>query len=353
MRDIGSPSSADITWWRLVVSPENLYLEIDADEEPIRLSHGDLSVTIDASGTQAHIEAEVEVATPPSVSQRLRQHVERRKKPPENRVVSGEGAEPLLISPSAEEVAWVIGPSDVREFATDIKHRLEYSTTRVVQMLRWLGDLSSATLTGETSFYWSLDGRTWYEAPPEEQRPDVEGEFELLLTEPWVELLQALLREEQLAEPIAWQVFYEAVALLFETPRAAYVLALTAAELGVKMLPTSVSTSESESWLAVEMPSPPMDKLLGGYLPRLTPKRVAQGKPDEAIPRKLRKIIEEASKRRNKIVHSNELPPSVEETVATINAVHDLLYLLDWFSGQDWAIQWVSPEWRKAYDLPM
>lgn len=323
------------TSWRLVVSPKNLDLEREGDDL-IRLTHGEIAVVLDTSGGSARIIVEVDVETPPGVYERLQQHV------------AGDGA-PLTGAAglSLEQVTWLVGPEDVLQFAADIRHRLKYSALRVMQILRWLGDLTFVSFSGEGELCWSLDGQTWHEAP-EEQEPHVYGEPDLFVSEQWRDVLQELTRQEHVAEPLAWQIFHDAVSLLSESPRAAYVLALSAVEVGLKLLPASVSKSDSESWLAIEMPSPPMEKLLLGYLPRLTKKRVA-GKPKEAIPPKLREKLKKASERRNKLVHTSEPPPTVEETAQILNATHDLLYLLDWFCGHEWAISHVSAEWLKEY----
>ena len=55
-------------------------------------------------------------------------------------------------------------------------------------------------------------------------------------------------------------------------------------------------------------------------------------------------------KTRNRLMHRGQEPPT-EESVATLLAgVNDLLYLLDWFAGHDWAFGHLELETQQAYE---
>lgn len=357
------------TFWRLAGLTENLEILIE-DGEAIRFTHGDVTVLLGERPTL--IVAQLEVDAPESVYELLRARAEFLEAAPSERQAAhekvpstrdvlralaeiGMGKREATEFPSTplspEEIQWLVGSDDLREFTVGIRHRLEYPAFRVLQLSRWLGGLASASLpeAGQV-FQWSIDGAVWHSAPTSDD-PQFIGEGEFVLDDRWPDVLQTFISHEHIAEPLAWQVFHEAVALRFRSPRAAFVLALTAVEVGIKLLPGSLSPSSSEAWLALEIQTPHLDKLLYGYVPLLTEKRVT-GKPKEAIPNKLRQRLVAASALRNKLVHSNEPPPRDEVVAEVLDDVYNFLYLLDWFSGTEWATIRVSPEWRNAYDAP-
>ena len=170
----------------------------------------------------------------------------------------------------------------------------------------------------------------------------IEEGVELVLYEDGVnQILQS-----GLVEPVARQILIEAVSLRHENPRAAYVIAFAAAEIGIKQFAIQRS-QPSEAWLIDTGPSPSMAKLLTGYLPRLTETRTS----DRAapIPKHLLKRLDRAMEKRNDLTHTEEPPPSTEEVAELLSSVNDLLYLLDWFAGQEWALAHLSEETRAAY----
>ena len=67
------------------------------------------------------------------------------------------------------------------------------------------------------------------------------------------------------------------------------------------------------------------------------------------FPKPLLVTLDQAVEARNRIVHRGDLPPKDEDTAAILVAANDLLYLLDWFSGHDWALAFVSSEVADAY----
>jgi hypothetical protein len=145
-------------------------------------------------------------------------------------------------------------------------------------------------------------------------------------------------------EPVAHQLLVEAFEQSRSNPRGAFVLAVAAAEVGVKQY--AARGGESESWLLSELPSPPLTKLLKDYLPLLTTRRTTNG---EVIPRSIRASLDSAVQTRNKIVHRGAGAPSsivLTELLATVN---DLLYLLDWLSGSEWAFDLVRPNVRQEW----
>jgi len=129
--------------------------------------------------------------------------------------------------------------------------------------------------------------------------------------------------------------------------RAAFIIAFVAAEVGVKQFGSNQSASLSEAWLLENLQSPPLDRLLREYLVPLTGKKTRSG---HAVPPALATLFEKSMKTRNRLMHRGEEPPSEEAVVKLLAGVNDLLYLLDWFAGHDWAFGCLSDDTRAAYE---
>lgn len=242
-------------------------------------------------------------------------------------------------------VGWFVAPEPVVLLCRDIQAELEGEARRMVQLLRWVFNRPSPAIPlADAVMRWSLDGEQWELAPTSEE--------EYLPVGNWDELevpqaLVARLLESEVAEPIARQIFLEAVALRDHNPRAAFIVGFAAAEIGIKQFAMQQSDSPSEAWLLDTAPAPPITKLLGGYLPRLTERRTAD--LQRAIPTSLGKLFEGAMQKRNKLTHSEEPAPTEVEVATLLNGVNDLLYLLDWFSGHDWAFAHVGDKTKASY----
>jgi hypothetical protein len=165
-----------IVFWRLTVLAENLDLEIE-NSEPIRLTHGAITVVLDASAAGARIIAEIATDTPEGVYKRLR-----------GRAESGDSYDtPPGASLSPELLAWLAGRHDVLPFAAEVKHRLEYAAFRLLQLLGWIGALVLVSQPRNGELSWSLDGDTSHAPPP----TDKAFEADIVLDEPLTNALQA------------------------------------------------------------------------------------------------------------------------------------------------------------------
>ena len=82
-------------------------------------------------------------------------------------------------------------------------------------------------------------------------------------------------------EPVAHQLLREAWELRSSNPRSALAIGIAAAEIGVKDLIASLVPNAQ--WLVMEMPSPPVVKILREYLPMLP----VRGRFKDKTPQKL------------------------------------------------------------------
>lgn len=251
---------------------------------------------------------------------------------------------------SDREARWLIEPPEPLVLLCDDVHtELHAEAARLVQILRWLFNRPwPAQPLDNPHFRWSLDGTRWESAPTRPVDLPIFGGGGVELDEAAIELVGRLWESGEVVEPLARQIFLEAVALERENPRAALTLAVTAAEVGVKQFAAAQSSSASEGWLISSIQSPPLVRLIRRYLPYFTDKK-ANEKGGPAVPRHIWKPLEEAVDLRNDVVHAGENPPSEEALAQIFVAVNDFLYLLDWFAGNEWAFRHLQEQTKLAY----
>jgi hypothetical protein len=249
-------------------------------------------------------------------------------------------------------------PAELVDFFHPLAAELRRVSSRVVQLLRWrLNRMRPAYPLARERVEWSLDGTVWHGVPRRPSSPTSFGEWEeLSLSDDGVAILQGLLANESTNEPLSRQLLLEAVELQDSNPRASLVLAVAAAEVGIKQFAGSRSASVSEDWLLSELPSPPIHKLWSeDYLGFFTNVRTGE-KPDkdskrQIIPSPLRQALRKAVEGRNNAVHAGTPPPDEEVLAECLAAVNDFLYTLDWFAGQEWAFEQIREEVRNEWEL--
>jgi hypothetical protein len=148
-------------------------------------------------------------------------------------------------------------------------------------------------------------------------------------------------------EPLARQVFREAWNQIDVSPRAALVIGVSAAEVGLRGLIGSLIPDAK--WLVDEIQTPPVGKILRKFLPTLPVKaKWADGRPITP-PSELIKLIEKAFEHRNAVVHVGAPPPSRRELAIMLKAIRDFLWICDVYLGEHWAIKHVSSERMKNW----
>jgi hypothetical protein len=138
-------------------------------------------------------------------------------------------------------------------------------------------------------------------------------------------------------------LFREAWNQYHENPRSALVIGMAAAELSVKhCISTLVPDAE---WLATNLPTPPLVRMLIEYLPKLPARHKLDGQVKPPPPDVL-EVLRNGVNIRNQLSHAGTVNPSVEKVEEILQAVHDLLWLIDFYSGSEWALAFLRPETR-------
>jgi hypothetical protein len=272
-------------------------------------------------------------------------------------------------------IEWSDSPTpELTEYCAPIAEELRYATSRLIQLIRWRCNRTNASQPLEReSISWSFDRAKWYVWPGnsffsdnlrfidigEPLRDWDDGELtdsndwdDDELTDPGVQLFQQLLTQGSVYEPLGRQLLLDAFALQGSNPRASVALAVAAAEISLKGFVSSQSSSVSESWLLSQMSSLPLQKLIkADYLGWYTKVRTVAGEEPQVMPKAIRRGLQKAIECRNRIIHSNGQPPSPSELSEYLAATNDFLYALDWFSGEEWALNNIREEVRKEWDL--
>jgi hypothetical protein len=228
----------------------------------------------------------------------------------------------------------------VKECTVRVSSRLHAELYRVLRLLRWrLGDFKHAHPEKDLRrFEWSVDQAIWKPA---------RGHVKLMFLPvgfgyfPLDDKRLPSIREmvaNGTREPLAHEMLREAAELMRDYPRSALVTAISAAEIGCKeMISALVPDAE---WLAMHAPTPPLVQMLEEYVPKLPLKQLL---PDGSfVPQSLIKTLRKGVRLRNEAIHrgSSVKFDSLEEI---LDAVHQLLYLIDVFKGHQWATDKLTP----------
>ena len=88
-----------------------------------------------------------------------------------------------------------------------------------------------------------------------------------------------------------------------------------------------------------------MVKLLSHYVPAL-PAHLPAGRTIPKLSKRINKTVGEAVEARNRLVHVGAAPPVRASLQDTLDAVADVLYYLDYLSGEAWAAQRLAVQTR-------
>jgi hypothetical protein len=302
-----------------------LHLDVSSEEGEATFTVGDVRLTIGRDGSNEespHIDAETSLEAPDDVLKLLGEQAENMLRARDARL--GTSARMLSVA----EVTWLVDPPPpVVAFCEGVALELHQAASRLVGLLRWIFNRPwTPHPLHDPCVEWSLDGERWQPAPTRPVNVVTFGGDGVDLGPKGQQALQRLLEDHELAEPLARQIFLEAVSLQEDEPRTSVVIALVAAETGVKQFAIRQTPRPSEKWLISETAySPSFLKILREYLPKATERRTADGR---VVPLHLQEILERAVDTRNNIVHGGGDAPDEEQVAELLAAVNDLLYLL-------------------------
>jgi hypothetical protein len=236
-------------------------------------------------------------------------------------------------------------PKEFQSFESELLHELTERIGKTVRIIRWRNAFK--TKHNPTRFTrgvsWSFDNERWHAMP---HNLSIEGGaflFDFPLTDEVHREMEKLILEK-VSEPLGHELFLEAWELRSRNPRSALIIGMSAAEVGFKQCFGKL-VPDAE-WLANNVPTPPLSKMLSEYLPLLPVRLKIQGRVLKP-PKRIRTAIQNGTKARNETVHVGSNPPKASELRELLLSIRDLLYLLDGYSGFEWAFENLRDETKK------
>lgn len=234
-----------------------------------------------------------------------------------------------------------IVPNSVRDFFQKVLAELGGVSLTVARALRWRHGLNvPVKALAHIGQDFSLDRVHWIPIPSSG-----------LSARAWVTVsgipLYDVIRtelEETLAQtslvPVGHELLFEAEELANSHERSALVLSLAALEVGAKELVAAL-VPEAE-WLVEHLPSPPLERLIGEYVPTLALRAHLSG-TSRMLPRKeLIDEIKKAARLRNELVHVGGGNVDGQWLDQWLNLCSSLLYAFDCYAGREWAASRVA-----------
>lgn len=236
-------------------------------------------------------------------------------------------------------------PDALGKFIRSISGDLWSYARRVVFLIRWrLDRVGPHNPFGFRGSQFSLDGRSWHTLPGD-IRIRFLGAIAGLRESPELRAEVERLARDGESEPLARQLYLEAWEQRTENPRSALVIGMAAAEVGFKQFVSWAAPSTQ--WLMENIQSPPLVPMLKRYLPLLPARLTFDGRVLPP-PRNVRDSLDKGVKLRNRLAHVGPAEFSDEQLDEILQAVADLLWILDYYRGHAWALEHVREATRVA-----
>lgn len=236
-------------------------------------------------------------------------------------------------------------PASARDFLLHALSTLVEAIHHVLTTACWrAGEACSVQLHHHGRMRWSLDGISWRSAPADAVIWDERPAF----LHDWLRDEIADLLRQDLREPLGHELFREAWAQKSSNPRSSLAIGISGLEAGIKELIADLIPDAG--WLAKHAPTPPVYKILKNYLPQLPVREKPNGKA--SIPPKLLKVVKDWVEVRNRMVHGNPENVDPDDLKELLLVVRDILWLLDYYRGSKWAIDYLRPQTRAALGIP-
>ena len=231
-------------------------------------------------------------------------------------------------------------------FSEKIYRELADVATTTFALLRWRFAMDGPVRPFKArGIEWSEDKISWHNLPYKTTFR-IKASVQKRLREEDCAELESLVSSKT-TEPLAHFLLREARASATVTGSysSALVMAIAALEIGVKHLIAELIPDAG--WLVLQLPTPPIARIIKDYLSTLPARQVLDGKaivpPDNLI-----ETINKGVTARNAASHAGLPLPDQEFVERVLNAVSDMLWILDYYTGRRWALDHLSAETRTA-----
>jgi hypothetical protein len=244
-------------------------------------------------------------------------------------------------------------PNPLRDFIRNVTHELASTATEIFELIRWRrampGPVEALWVRRIEGIEWCDEAGNWHRLPPDIQWSVGDARILPRSTNEEIADLQAM-AACGIREPLAHALLRQALRASGQREYAsALVMAVTALEIGVKhLVGTLIPRAE---WLALRAPSPPVVDMLRDYLPTI-PAHESIGGYVASPPAEILKTLKDAVFARNVTVHRGPEELKQDFIARVLDAVVNVLWMCDYFTGQKWAYQNLSEQMRSALPIP-
>ena len=232
-------------------------------------------------------------------------------------------------------------PEHFRAFIGQVNKELSEASRLVINVMRWrvnrLGPHQAISTRGMS---WSRDKQFWYPAPSSLTVRISDISSTVHLSDVAKNDIRKLISNKT-QEPVYHELFRESWGQKDVNPRSSLVIGMSSLEVAIKA--TIGNLVPNASWLAENISSPPVCKLLNEYLPQLPTVNSINSKVLPP-PKRLMDLLKEGVFIRNQIAHIGGKAPNYDTLVQILDAIQDIIWLLDYYCGHNWAYDFISEE---------
>ncbi|MBU1682679.1 hypothetical protein KJ742_01915, partial [Patescibacteria group bacterium] len=234
-------------------------------------------------------------------------------------------------------------PEYFQSFIRNVNYELSDWAKRTISVLRWrTNNLGLHNPISTRGLFWSFDEVFWHPAPSAlKVRIHMTHSPKVLKNQN--EEIFEIVKSLEIA-PLHHDLFREAWNQLNNNPRSALIIGISAAEISIKKCISNLVPNAK--WLVFNLPSPPLIRILVEYLPTLPIKY--EIKPPSS---RILNILEKGVTIRNQLIHTGSINPSIDEVEEILIVIHDLLYLIDYYCGSKWALEFLCQETKEELSI--
>jgi len=245
-------------------------------------------------------------------------------------------------------LSWKHLPNELKTICKSSLDELTMETQRLIKLITWFFNTSHVhDPVRHISLYWNTRGKN-YHFVKTPHKPSGYWQNDVV----WNEANEACfvsLWKSASEEPLGHELFREAGSLLHSAPRSALLMLANALEAGVKSyISERVPITQ---WLLTETQSPPVKKILQKFVPTLRPAAPVDLSHWSGLTTMFNRI-ELRITERNHLTHRGTMECEHNRLIEFKEDVSDVLYILDYLNGEQWAINNVRRETCQALGWP-
>lgn len=233
-------------------------------------------------------------------------------------------------------------PKDLQDICIAVGGELQGLAIRFLQLLRWTEKAAGPDKIvshGDPRFnlYWRTHQDSYRSVPwPKQGAVVLQMGGGITWTDDNKSIISKLWMDDNQCEPLGHQLFREAKEISTYSPRSALLICYSALEVGIKQ--HIAKCAPDAGWLAMEVPTPPLSKILKNFLPKI------HGNKDDfknwSRARTEFNLINKFGEDRNRMAHRGE--ESTASLPEYLRVTEDLLFAFDVLEGNSWAKSHVS-----------